>query len=305
MKPTMAICIATRNRCEELRRTLREIARLAPPPGELLIVADGCTDGTVEMVQRETPQARLIVHDIARGSIPSRNEMAATATCDVMLSLDDDSHPLESDFLARVAELFAARPRLAVVCFPQRTEEFPETLTTTDFGTGVFVGSYANSGAAIRCSVFRELGGYPEAFAHMYEEPDFALRCVAAGWEVWREPSRTIRHYFTATQRNEMRNHQRHARNELWSVLLRCPAPQVVAVAAYRLVRQLGYAWSRGFAWAVREPQWWLAGLAGMGRCLAERRPVPWEKYRAWVKLVGQPISDAAEWRRKFAEPAP
>jgi GT2 family glycosyltransferase len=274
------------------------VARLAPAPDEVLVVADGCTDGTAEFLHTEHPAVRVIVHDAARGSIPSRNEMAEATTCEVMLSLDDDSHPIEADFIARVAELFAARPRLAVVSFPQRTDEFPETLKATDFGPAKFVASYANSGAAIRRTVFRELGGYPAQFGHMYEEPDFALRCVSAGWEVWCDTSRTIRHHFTGTQRSEVRNHHRHARNEVWSVLMRCPAPQVVAVAAFRALRQFGYAWSRG--WAVREPQWWWACLAGVPACLRQRRPLPWQRYRAWMELARNPVANEAEWREKF-----
>jgi GT2 family glycosyltransferase len=268
-------------------RTLGELARLSPAPDEIIVVADGCTDGTLEMLHARFPQVRVIVHEQACGSIPSRNEMARATECDVMLSLDDDSYPVETDFLARVVAHFSERPRLAVLSFPQRTDEFPGTLTAADFGPARLVGTYANSGAAIRRVAFVELGGYPEHFGHMYEEPDFALRCIAAGWEVWEDTSRTIRHHFTGTQRNEMRNHQRHARNELWSVLMRCPFPRMLAVAAFRAARQFGYAWSRG--WALREPQWWLACLAGVPRCLAQRRALPWRKYRAWMELVRHP----------------
>jgi GT2 family glycosyltransferase len=222
----------------------------------------------------------------------------------VFVSLDDDSYPLETDFIARVRELFAAHPRLAVASFPQRTDEFPESLTATDFSPPCFVGSYANSGAALRRIAFEELGGYPDFFFHAYEEPDFALRCAAAGWQARHETSLTIRHHFTATQRNEMRTHQRHARNELWSVLMRCPFPQCAAVAAFRVVRQLGYAWRRGLGWVVREPAWWIAALGGVARCLTERRALPWQKYRAWMEMVRKPLATEEEWKAKFGRPS-
>ena len=304
MSPAVSICIATHNRREDLTRTLREIARLDPPPAEIIVVADGCTDGTPEFVAREYPAARLIVHDEARGSIPSRNEMAAVCTNEVFLSLDDDSYPIETDFISRVARLFAGNSALAVASFPQRTDEFPATLTQTDFGPSHFTGTYANSGAAIRRSVFNALGGYPDFFGHAYEEPDFALRCCAAGWQVRHETSLKIRHHFTKTQRNEMRTHRRHARNELWSVLLRCPAPMLVAVALFRLARQGGYAAGRGISWLLREPRWWFACLAGLPRSLATRDPLPWKKYRAWMELVRRPIQSRDEWVAKFGEPS-
>ncbi len=300
MSLTVAICIATHNRRDDLARTLGALAPLAPAPDEIFVTADGCTDGTAEWVRASHPGVRLIVHATARGSVPSRNEMAAASTCDVFVSLDDDSYPLDGDFIARVRALFATRPRLAVASFPQRTDEFPATLTAADFGPPEFAGSFANSGAAIRRAAFDELGGYPGFFFHAYEEPDFALRCVCAGWQVRHETSPAIRHHFTGAQRNEMRTHQRHARNELWSVLLRCPVPQLFAVAAFRAARQFAYAWTRGLAWAVQEPRWWLAALAGVPRCLAARRALPWRGYLAWMRLVRAPIRDEAEWMAKF-----
>ncbi len=298
---SVAICIATHNRREDLTRTLREIARLDPPPAEIIIAADGCADGTPEFVAKEYPAIQLLTHAKARGSIPSRNEMAAVCASDVFLSLDDDSSPIETDFISRVAQLFAENPALAVASFPQRTDEFPPTLTQADFGPPHFTGTYANSGAAIRRTVFNALGGYPDFFQHAYEEPDFALRCCTAGWQVRHQTSLTVRHHFTSAQRDEIRTHQRHARNELWSVLMRCPAPQLFAVALFRIARQAGYAASRGGSWLIREPQWWRAAAA----IKMKRDPLPWKKYRAWMELVRRPIQSREEWIEKFGEPLP
>ena len=300
MSLTVGICIATHNRRDDLTRTLAALAQLAPAPDEIIVAADGCTDGTLEWVRASHPSTRLIVHDKARGSIPSRNAMAAACGCDVFVSLDDDSYPLDGDFIQRVRVLFEKNARLAVASFPQRTDEFPATLTATDFGPTEFTGSFANSGAAIRRAAFEELGGYPDFFFHAYEEPDFALRCVCAGWQVRHEPSLTVRHHFTGAQRDEIRTHQRHARNEFWSVVMRCPLPQLFAVALFRAARQFGYAWSRGLAWAAQEPRWWLAALAGVPRCLAARRALPWRGYLAWMRLVRAPLRDEAEWTKIF-----
>jgi GT2 family glycosyltransferase len=304
MSPTIAVCITTHNRCADLARTLAAIHALQPAPDETLVAVDGCTDGTLAMLREKYPAVKTLLHEQARGSIPSRNELATICHSDIFLSLDDDSYPLENDFVARLRVLFADRPHLAVVTFPQRSDEFPESLTAKTLGRSEFVGSYVNSGAAIRRSVFENLGGYPDFFFHAYEEPDFALRCLNAGWQVWCESSLTIRHHFTGAQRNEIRTHHRHARNELWSVLLRCPAPQLAAVALFRIVRQFGYAWKRGLDWTVREPAWWLAALAGVPRCLRERQPLPWDQYRAWMEIIRTPLKTEAEWLAKFHTPA-
>jgi GT2 family glycosyltransferase len=302
MNLTVGICIATHNRREDLLRTLRELSKLDPPPDALVIVADGCRDGTAECVREIAPQARLIEHATPLGSIASRNELAETCGCDIFVNLDDDSYPLDLDFVARVRALFEQRPRLAVACFPQRSDEVPESLEVSDFGQPLFVGTFADSGAAFRLSVFRELGAFPAFFFHAYEEPDFAVRCVCAGWQVRLETSLIVRHHFTKAQRDEVRTHHRHARNEIWSLLLRCPAPQCLPVAAFRILRQAGYAWHRGWKWLVREPRWWMDCLKGIPLCLAQRRPLPWRPYLAWMRLVRTPIADEQEWDAAFGK---
>jgi GT2 family glycosyltransferase len=296
----VSICIPTHNRRADLERTLSELRRLDPPPDEILVLADGCGDGTEEFVRAQHPDIRLLVNEKAVNCVVGRNMLMAAAAHEIVLGLDDDSYPLESDFIGRLRTLFTQRPRLAVMSFPQRTNEFPETLSVADFGPSYFAGSYVNCACALRRSVFQSLGGYPDFFYQSYDEPDYSLRCLAAGWEIYHETSLTVRHHFTPVMRNEMRTHGRHARNEFWGVLLRCPAPWLLPVALFRAARQFGYGWKRGLDWVIREPRWWLAALAGAPKCLPKRRPVSWRTYLAWMRLMRRPIFSEAEWVRIF-----
>jgi GT2 family glycosyltransferase len=242
---TLSVMIATRNRVEDLKRTTRALMRLDPGPQEILITADGCTDGTIEFAKSELPDAKLIVNEKGRGSVASRDRMMREAGGDLVLALDDDSYPEQLDCIARLASIFEQRPQLAVLHFPQRTDEYPETLTQSNFGGEHLTRSFANSGAVLRWSIYLQLPGFESHFFHMYEEPDYAVQCAAAGYEVLFAPAVTIRHHYSGQVRNEMRNHHRHARNEMWSVFLRCPFPYVVPVALYRALSQFRYAWRR------------------------------------------------------------
>jgi len=298
---TCAITITTRNRLDDLKRTLRVIGSLDPQPDEIVISADGCTDGTIEYV-KSLPHVRLLVNEVPRGSIGSRDTMIRATLSDIALSLDDDSYPVETDFIRRMLALFEENTRLAVAAFPQYSDEFPETLAQEDFGPSHFIGSYMSSSAAIRRSVFLEIGGYPTVFFHVYEEPDFALRCMAAGWQVRYENSLHVRHHYSGAQRNEIRTHHFQARNELWSVMIRCPFPWLIPVGIFRVLRQLHYAQKRGIAWIIREPAWWLGFFTGLPGCVIQRKPIPWKHYRQWMSLLSDPATAQAECGKKFDE---
>src|SRR5882672_4762618 len=97
---TASIMIATRNRCADLHRTCRRLVELQPQPKEVLICADGCTDGSVAMIKTEFPQFQLIENEPAIGSVATRHRLLTTATGDIVVSLDDDSYPIDNDFFA-------------------------------------------------------------------------------------------------------------------------------------------------------------------------------------------------------------
>ena len=288
--PNISIMITTKNRIADLRRTLHVLHQLNPAPLEILITADDCTDDTVESVKAEIEKGeigkiRLIVNEFGMGSVASRDRMMREARGDLVLALDDDSYPEQADCLACVAALFEEYPQLAIAHFPQRTDEYPATLTQKDFGPTRLTRSFANSGAVLRRSTYLELPGFEPKFFHMYEEPDYALQCVAAGYEVLFTPLIAIRHHYSGATRSELRNHHRHSRNEFWSVLLRCPFPQCLGLAAYRVFSQFRYACKRGLSWAIREPVWWWQALKGIPYCLCKRRAFPWHQYRLWLRL--------------------
>lgn len=281
----ISIMITTKNRRDELLRTLKVLKQLNPSPFEVLITADGCTDDTAEVVGAELPEAVLFFNEVSVGSVGSRAQMMKVAQGDLVLSLDDDSYPEQMDCLATLTLVFEGNPRLAVATFPQRTDEYPETLTQTDFGVRRPIRSFPNSGACLRSYTYQQLAGFETIFFHAYEEPDYALQCIASNWDILLVPEITIRHHFTSAMRNEIRTHQRHARNELWSTLMRCPFPQAFGVIIYRIFSQGIYAGRRGPRWLLREPIWWWQALKGSTVALRKRCPVSWEGYRRWVSM--------------------
>src|SRR6266699_947868 len=266
--------ITTRNRAEDLQRTCEIIAALNPPPLEVLITVDGCcADNTMNVIRRHVPHATVIINKNARGSVACRDAMMRQARADLVFALDDDSYPEQMDCIALVSRFFEEKPKLAVLHFPQRSDEYPATLSQTEFGPEHLTRSFANSGAVLRRSTYLQLPGFEPRFFHMYEEPDYGLQCVAAGYDVLFSPTIIIRHHYSGHARDELWIHHRHARNEFWSTLMRCPFPFAFLILAWRVFSQFRYAYKRGWSWVVREPMWWGRALAVISYCLRNRRP--------------------------------
>ena len=282
---TVSVMITTKGRIVDLRRTCCALQQLNPAPLEVLITIDGSTKDVVEEVKAELPDARLFVNQIGLGSVASRDRMMREARGDLVLALDDDSYPEQLDCIARIVPMFEERPKLAVLHFPQHTDEYPQTLAQTNFGSERLTRSFANSGAVLRRSIYLQLPGFESRFFHMYEEPDYALQCVAAGYEVLFSPVVTVRHHYSAQARDEIRIHHRHARNELWSTVMRCPFPFAVGIAAWRVFSQFRYAARRGWSWIICEPLWWWQAMVGIPYCLAKRQPVSSVGYKRWLRL--------------------
>ena len=280
----VSVMITTSNRLEELRRTLQMLGKLDPAPDEVLVTADGCTDGTAEFLSA-MPNVKFVVNQPARGSVASRDRMMREALGELVLALDDDSYPEQLDCIAQFVPLFEQRSNLAVLHFPQRTDEYPDTVAQMDFGHEKLTRSFANSGAVLHRSTYLELAGFEPRFYHMYEEPDYGLQCLAAGYDVVFSPIVTIRHHYSGQARDEIRIHHRQARNEFWSSLMRCPFPFALGVLGWRAASQFRYACRRGWSWVVREPRWWAQAVVGIPYFIRKRKPVSWEAYKRWLSL--------------------
>jgi GT2 family glycosyltransferase len=252
---------------------------------EVLITADGCTEDVVEAVRAELPEARLFVNQTGLGSVISRDRMLRAARGDLVLTLDDDSYPEQTDCIALVSRLFEKKPKLAVLHFPQRSDEYPETLSQTESGPEHLTRSFSNSGAVMRRSTYLQLPGFELRFFHAYEEPDYALQCVAVGYDVLFSPALSVRHHYSGQVRNEIRTHHYHARNEFWSTLMRCPFPFALGILIWRIFSQFYYACKRGWSWVIREPLWWWQAVGGISYCVRRRRPVSWASYKRWLAL--------------------
>ena len=210
---TATIAIITRNRRDELRRA---VASSISQEGdiEVLVLDDGSTDGTSEMVHNEFPSVRVVRFEDDADVAARRNDAAKLATGDVIVSIDDDavfsSPRIVADTLRDLDD-----PQIAAVAIPfidvgvrpdvqQRAPDATETWVTTIFRATAY---------AIRRDVQLEIGGYTPSIQQFGEEWDLSLKLVDAGYVIRLGRSDVIHHH-TSTKRDYRRMDVLQRRNE-------------------------------------------------------------------------------------------
>ncbi len=197
----VSLVISTHNRKDLLRRCLAAATSQDYPDYEVIVVDDGSTDGTEEMVRREFPQVRYLRQEPNRGPAAARNRGIEAATGEIVAFTDDDCL-VPPDFLARLAEGYRHYPEVAGV--GGYLEAPPEVLAHNllaryerwvsrhDYGVGPreYVGGMecpagGTNSVSYRRRVLKEVGGFDEGFPFAAgEDADLKYRVAQRGYRL-------------------------------------------------------------------------------------------------------------------------
>jgi glycosyltransferase involved in cell wall biosynthesis len=87
----ISVIIPTWNRAERLVNALQSVFSQSRPPAEVIVVDDGSTDNTREIVRRQFPDARYLFQQ-NKGVSSARNTGIAAANGNWIALLDSDDH---------------------------------------------------------------------------------------------------------------------------------------------------------------------------------------------------------------------
>ena len=169
-------------RVDQTLNTLRILESCDPKPDEILVHVDGNRIECERAIRAAFPQVKIVVSVERVGPGGGRNNLVAAANYEFVASFDDDSYPIDSDYFARVVQLFDRFPEASIVCaslyhageaigLDERKAQW-----TADFSGGACV---------YRRDAFIDAGGYvPLPIAYGMEEVDLALRLHSCGGKI-------------------------------------------------------------------------------------------------------------------------
>jgi len=219
-QPDVSVVVVTWNAREHVERCLESVRGR-----DLIVVDNGSTDGTVELVRDRFPDARLIEQEnVGMGGGNNTGMRAADGRYFFLLNSDAW---VEDDGLERLLAFADAHPDAAVVgpklenpdgslqrsvrgaptLWRLSTEYFMirKLAPRTNLLNPLYVGGFAHdavrkvdwlSGAAllVRREAADEVGLFDEDFFMFSEEADWQTRFREAGWAVWFCPDAVVTH---------------------------------------------------------------------------------------------------------------
>jgi GT2 family glycosyltransferase len=214
----IAVAVVAYNSRAEIERCLSAILAQLPDGGEVLVVDNQSTDGTLDLLRArygDHPQVSLIASPRNGGFGAGNNLAIARTTADLVLLVNPDCE-LEQGAIDALQRFMTAHPRAAVAggrlrypdgAFQHSAFRFPtlvqvlldyfpinwrltESALNGRYPRNLDRGSFPCDfplGAlmCVRRAAIDHVGSFDEGFFMYVEEVDWCYRFRRAGWEVW------------------------------------------------------------------------------------------------------------------------
>lgn len=220
----LAVAVISYDTRDLLEHCLRSVR--AARPAQAVVVDNGSTDGSIELVRTHFAEMTLIVNDPNRGYGAAANQAIASCSAPVVLLLNSDTE-IAPDALSALGRYLAEHPEAAVAgprlvntdgSLQPSTLGFPSPADMLMGDTGLhllvsrtpvmrerFLRTWSHDSArpvpwlrgaalAIRRSSFDAVGGFDERYFMYWEEVDLCRRLATAGCQTHFAPVTDVLH---------------------------------------------------------------------------------------------------------------
>jgi O-antigen biosynthesis protein len=305
--PSMSVVICTHNGAATLRQCLGGVCALRYPDYEVIVVCDGCSDGS-HAIAREHEGVKVI-DTPKQGLAAARNTGLAAARGEIIAYLDDDAIP-DADWLSHLAATFASGPYAAVGgpnVLPPGSGTVAQCVANAPGGPAHVLLSDRDAehvpgcNLAIRVGALEEIGGFDSQFRAAGDDVDVCWRLLDGGRRIGFSPGAVVWHHRRATLSGYLRQQRGYGKAE---ALLERKHPDKYSASGH--VDWAGQLYGNGAAqhrggwrWRVYYGGWGTAAyqsIYGPRRGLLESMPLMPEWYLA-IAVLGVLSAAGAAWR--------
>lgn len=209
----VSILIVTKNRPDELEITLNKLFGLLDLSiHEVLVFIDGCKK--TEVLIAKYPWVHWENSAISISASPARNKLYKKAKGKIFIGLDDDAHPLNTNFITISEQLFKEFPKVGILTFEEIKGIFNSDTDTLilkqDFLQEYLCSEFVGCGFAIRKEVYEITNGFPVWVDIYGEESCLSMEVLAKGYDILYTNRITVNHRVNIAQRMQTgRNYYR------------------------------------------------------------------------------------------------
>lgn len=183
-----SILIVSKNRKSELEYTLNILAQIIDfSENEVLVFLDGCIDNST-VLKDKFSWVRWYSSEKSIGASSARHELYPKALGQLLIGLDDDAHPLTSDFIYQTKKTFDKYSNLGILAFQEikgiynsDKEALSENIIDDE---EFFCGEFIGCGFAIRKDVYHATDGFPVWIDIYGEESCLSIEVLAQGYDL-------------------------------------------------------------------------------------------------------------------------
>ncbi len=227
--PDVSVVVVNWNTARMLQRCLASLETERGTAGlEVIVVDNGSTDGSQDLVLKTFPEAQLIANRENRGFSIANNQGVAASVARYVFLLNSDTE-VEAGSMRALIDYGDANPSAGIVGpqllnfdgslqpsgrgFPtplstvamlfglDRLMSRPRYRTRRDYSMPAVVDEVSGAAMLVRREAIERVGGLDESFAWGYEDVDLCRRVQRAGWSVHYFPGAKIRHEWGGSRR--------------------------------------------------------------------------------------------------------
>src|SRR5262249_47615647 len=248
--PVVSVVIPNRDGKAVLGRCLASLAEQTLRDFEVIVVDNGSTDGSGELVRESFPEVRLVELDGNRGFAGGANSGAEVARGSSIAFLNNDTEA-DRTWLAELSACLERHPRAASAASkvlrlddPRVLDGAGDAMTRSlkayrrgqgELDDGQFdreeqVFSASATACLWRAGDFLRLRGFDADFFAYYEDVELGFRARHAGRECWYAPRAVVYHVGAATSGRRWREFESlfAVRNRWMTIAVNAPAAWLV-----------------------------------------------------------------------------
>lgn len=253
--PSLSIITLTRNRASLLASNLASLAGQTTKRDEIIIIDNGSTDQTRQVLSVFRDKLPLKIHRIRKGKYPRLYNAGITyAKGSVIVFLDDDC-VASPTFLARIRDAHRTNRNAAIqgmtYSIPKGNiyaeimgDHYRHFLSVNTLHHKM-LRIVDNKNASIRRSLILSVGGFCEEVDCGSEDIEFGIRLRSRGASIILDPSIIAFHHERTTFRDFLIQHLRFARCEAHLDKILPPNERMGLVRLAKLKLQIQSAWQR------------------------------------------------------------